>query len=128
MVAHMSHSEYLPQKRILLLPFLLFVILACSGLAGANAGLLQAFWIAHFFVSVTYTAIYLILVVCDLCHLLDVYAFRIKAPAKEGPTTLDFVGNKSDWSWWWCILLGWRIHTYIDLGSIQKAILFLAHK
>ena len=95
MVAHMSHAEYLPRQRVLLIPFLLFVILACSGLA-PNTGVLAAFWVVHFVVAVTYTAVFLILVVLDLCHLLDVYAFRIKAPAKAGPTTNGFAGNKSD--------------------------------
>ncbi len=80
MVAHMTHSSYVPRHRTLLPPFFLFVILAtfetCAPIRDKYS--LWVLWQVHFGVVFAYTALYLVLIVADLSRVLGVSPFRIK--------------------------------------------------
>ena len=87
MLAHMTHSPYIPHHRTLLPPFLGFVALtSIDWLAPVKEGLdavegrLWGLWQGHFAIVFGYTALYLMLVVADLSRILGVRPFRIAAP------------------------------------------------
>lgn len=95
MLAHMTHSLYVPYHRTLLPAFLLFVALvslesweALKGRA-LSAERLWTLWHAHFLVVFAYTALYLVLIVAELSRVLEVRPFRIKdrGGAPEGKAT-----------------------------------------
>jgi ethanolaminephosphotransferase len=88
MLAHMTHSPYVPHHRTLLPPFLGFVGLATfESLAPVKEGLdavegrLFWWWQGHFVIVFGYTFLYLVLVVADLSRVLGVRPFRIKTAA-----------------------------------------------
>lgn len=90
MLAHMTHSDFVPHHRTLLPPFLLFVFLALyPGLAsqtlfGGSAELSLALpwlWLVHFAVVVSYTVVYLLLIVADLARVLGVHPFKVSSGA-----------------------------------------------
>lgn len=90
MLAHMTHSDFVPHHRTLLPPFLLFVTLAlCPGLAsqtlfGTSAKMEEALpwlWLVHFAVVVGYTVVYLMLIVADLARVLGVHPFKVTGAA-----------------------------------------------
>lgn len=89
MLAHMTHSDYVPHHRTLLPPFVMFVLLATVEVLEPfkdkfGEGLLWTFWQVHFVLVFTYTALYLVLIVADLSRVLDVSPFRIKNGAGSG--------------------------------------------
>lgn len=97
MLAHMTHSDFVPHHRTLLPPFLLFVFLALYpglatqtlfGAASSSKAELQDalpwLWIVHFAVVVSYTLLYLLLVVADLSRVLGVHPFKVSSGAKRG--------------------------------------------
>jgi len=84
MLAHMTHSPYIPYHRTLLPPFLGFVaMMSIEWLAPVKEGLdavegrLWDLWQGHFAIVFGYTALYLVLVVADLSRVLGVRPFTI---------------------------------------------------
>lgn len=86
MLAHMTHTRFRLSHRTLLLPFLLFVLLATTDMGALHKGTLDVMWRAHVAVTAAYTLLFLLLIVADLARVLGVRPFRVTPPsaAKRG--------------------------------------------
>jgi hypothetical protein len=86
MLAHMTCSVFAPHKRWLLLPFALGVCVTL--LSDEKGGYAQAALVWRWlFVGVgSYTALFLVNLIMQLCLILDVRCFRIRKPKVEEAT------------------------------------------